>query len=170
MPQVVCKICKNEFYTKPFWIKKGYGQYCSLTCKYKGTQTGKEIKCFICGTLSYKQGKDLKRSKSGKFFCSKSCQTKWRNEVFIGAKHANWKEGQYAYRSVLSRNKIEKICTLCRTKDFRVMAVHHIDKNRKNNVVSNLAWLCHNCHHLVHHHKTEALKFNKNLAVYKTRG
>ena len=30
---------------------------------------------------------------------------------------------------------------------------------RKNNSVSNLIWLCHNCHHLVHHYKNETKNF-----------
>jgi len=41
----------------------------------------------------------------------------------------------------------------------KVIIVHHIDKNRKNNKLSNLAWLCRNCHFLVHHHEEENLKF-----------
>lgn len=169
MVQVNCITCNKEFSVKPFWIKKGYGRYCSLDCKYKGTRTGKEIQCFVCGKSVYKPGKDLKRSKSGKFFCDKSCQTAWRNQEFIGPKHANWKNGRHAYRSVLPRNGIEKVCTLCKTTDVRVMAVHHIDQNRKNNDVSNLAWLCHNCHHLVHHHKEEVKKFSENLLLLKLR-
>jgi predicted HNH restriction endonuclease len=38
---------------------------------------------------------------------------------------------------------------------MRVLAVRHIDQNHKNNNVENLAWLCHNCHHLVHNDKVE---------------
>ncbi len=159
MPIVKCKICSEEFYGKPFFLKRGQAKYCSTICQHEGKKNGKIIKCFICGTPTYKKKLQLQRSKSGKFFCSKSCQTKWRNAEFIGNKHANWKDGLYAYRSVLNRHKILKICRLCKTKDKRVLAVHHIDKNRKNNKVENLAWLCHNCHHLVHHDRKERDKF-----------
>ena len=65
---------------------------------------------------------------------------------------SNWKDGMYAYRSVLTRHKVSAKCTLCGTKDKRVLAVHHVDENRKNNKVENLRWLCHNCHHLVHYY------------------
>ena len=98
-------------------------------------------------------------SESKKYFCSKSCQTKWRNTEFIGPKHANWKHGIYVYRSILSRNKVPKICRLCRLKDYRLLAVHHIDHNRKNNKFENLAWLCHNCHFLVHHDNVDRQRF-----------
>lgn len=159
MPIVICKKCKNEFKAKPSWIKYGHGIYCSTHCQYEGRKNGKVIKCFICDKESYKQKKALDKSKSGKFFCSKSCQTKWRNQEFVGIKHANWKNGLSAYRSVLTRNKIIPVCVLCGGKDKRVLAVHHIDKDRKNNNVANLAWLCHNCHFLVHHDITERQKF-----------
>jgi predicted HNH restriction endonuclease len=41
--------------------------------------------------------------------------------------------------------------------------VHHIDKDRTNNTLKNLAWLCHNCHYLVHHDKLEMQRFLKSL-------
>lgn len=169
MPIVKCKLCSKEFYGKPYFIKNGWAKYCSSVCQYEGRRNGKILPCEICGKKTYKQLKKLEKSKSGKFFCSKSCQTVWRNQEFIGVKHHNWKTGLFVYRSVLGRNKISKICVLCKTKDERVLAVHHVDRNRKNNLVSNLAWLCNNCHFLVHHYKDESLKFKKNLSVYKVR-
>ena len=169
MPIVNCKLCSSEFYGKPSHIKMGYAKYCSSVCQYKNRKNGKDVFCDVCGKKTYKQLKQLTKSKSGKFFCSKSCQAVWRNQVFVGNKHANWKNGLFAYRSVLTRNKISKFCTLCKTKDIRVLAVHHVDKNRKNNSLSNLAWLCHNCHFLVHHNKDESLKFKKNMSVYRLR-
>jgi len=159
VPIVKCKVCDKDFSAKPFWIKKGYGVYCSPGCQHEGRKNGKVVKCFTCKKEIYKQKKALDRSKSGKFFCGRSCQTKWRNSEFSGVKHKNWKDGLYSYRSVLVRHKVPKICNLCKTKDSRVLAVHHIDKNRKNNKVNNLAWLCHNCHFLVHHYDEENEKF-----------
>lgn len=163
MPIVNCKICKKEFYGKPFFLKQGHAKYCSLACMHVGSRTGKIVPCHFCGREVYKTVKALRVSKSKKYFCSKSCQTKWRNSVFVGPKHANWKEGLHAYRSVMFRNRIPKICRLCKGTDERVLAVHHIDRNRKNNKVTNLAWLCHNCHFLVHHDVCEEKKFMETL-------
>ena len=159
-----CLICNKEFYTKPFFVKNGAGKYCSRECHYQGLKKGKIVKCFKCKKKIYRSPKSIKSSKSGKFFCSKSCQTKWRNQEFIGSKHSNWTGGRYSYRSVLGRNKIPKICCLCKNKDIRVMAVHHVDHNRKNNEVENLVWLCHNCHHLVHHYENEREKIMVSIA------
>ncbi len=158
-----CKICKSNFQTKSFFVKNGGGKYCSKVCHYRGLKKGKTISCFICQKENYKSPQSIKRSKSGKFFCSKSCQTKWRNQEFIGPKHANWTSGRNSYRSVLDRYKISRICTLCKSSDERILAVHHVDSNRLNNEVSNLAWLCHNCHFLAHHDGVERQRFMYNL-------
>lgn len=150
MPIIKCKVCQSKFYSKPFWIKQGKGKYCSRQCSNIGVRTGKEVQCDTCGKLVYKQKKALRHSKSKKYFCSKRCQTRWRNSFFTGKKHANWKHGEYSYKSVLIRHNVEAVCRLCKTKDKRILAVHHVDHNRKNNQLGNLVWLCHNCHHLVH--------------------
>ena len=122
-------------------------------------KTGKEVPCEICGVHTYKRPRELTRSKSGKYFCSKSCQTRWRNQLYIGDKHKNFTTGESSYRAVMEREHLSRICRLCKTKNSRVLAVHHIDKNRKNNKIENLAWLCHNCHFLVHHYESDRTKF-----------
>ena len=158
-----CLVCKKDFRTKLFFIKIGAGKYCSKECHHKGLKKGEHVICAVCGVETYKSPKALRRSKSKKYFCGKSCQTKWRNSEFVGPKHANWQEGRYSYRGVLERNKVLKVCSLCNTKDERVLAGHHIDKDRTNNSLKNLAWLCHNCHFLVHHHEVERKKFMEAL-------
>ena len=155
MTQAVCKKCGKSFNVKPHWLNVGYGIYCSANCHHASMRTGKNVSCAICGKPAYKTQKALKGSKSGKFFCSKSCQTQWRNQLYIGSAHKNFKTGEFVYRAKMERHKVPKICRLCKTEDHRVLAVHHLDKNRKNNALGNLAWLCHNCHFLVHHDESE---------------
>jgi hypothetical protein len=162
MPIVECRICSKKFYGKPYFLKIGQAKYCYQKCMRVGSRTGKIVNCHSCGKEVYKTQKALRGSKSKTYFCTKSCQTKWRNSVFIGPKHANWKSGRYSYKSVMLRNKVPKICKICKNKDGRVLAVHHLDKNKKNNNLSNLIWLCHNCHFLVHHDK-ETIKNMETL-------
>lgn len=153
MPQVKCKICGKEFYAKPSHLKRGWGKYCSQKCQYKGLLRGKFVNCAVCDKKTWKAPRALKNSKSGKFFCSKSCQTIWRNKYFSGEKHSNWKGGDnIEYRKLLIESNIKSICKVCGTKDKRVLIAHHRDKNHKNNKVENLIWLCLNCHHLVHNY------------------
>ena len=153
---VKCQLCSKSFYTKPSWVKNGGGKYCSLVCKYKGSRLGQNLPCYICGKVVYHPKGRIARSKSKKNFCSKSCQTIWRNSYYVGEKHGNYIDGKSMYRSVLSRNKIPAVCKLCKTIDKRVLAVHHLNRKKSDNRVENLVWLCHNCHHLVHHYKAEA--------------
>lgn len=75
MPQVNCKICEKEFYIKPSHQIRGWGKYCSIKCRSNAQLLGKAVLCSTCNKEIYRSPKLLVRSKSGKFFCSKSCQT-----------------------------------------------------------------------------------------------
>lgn len=147
-----CKKCGKEFFAKPSHISCGFGKFCSRACSAANQRNGFETLCDSCGKKIYRSRKMSGRSKSGKFFCGKRCQTLWRNRLYTGERHSNWKHGREVYRSILVRGGREKICALCATRDERVLAAHHIDRNRLNNSLENLAWLCHNCHFLVHHY------------------
>ena len=167
MPHVSCRNCSKHFYKKPSGIKAGEGKYCSMRCKRIGQHTGRSVECFICRKEVYKSGKALRISKSGKHFCSKSCQTIWRNSmVYIGPRHPNWKDGRGrdSYRSIIRRSEKIQECILCKIIDKRVLAVHHIDHDHFNNDIRNLAWLCHNCHYLVHHAERERERFMADVA------
>ncbi|MFT5179721.1 MAG: hypothetical protein ACI9GH_000095 [Candidatus Paceibacteria bacterium] len=155
MIKINCKICSNFFYVKPSHLKMGSGKYCSRRCHYLGKRKGEYVGCHVCKQIVYVNKTRFGRSKSNKYFCNKTCQTLWRNSYFKGSKHPNWTGGMSTYRNILKRSDKEKICTACGNKDVRVLAAHHLDKNRKNNTIDNLAWLCHNCHHLIHHYKDE---------------
>ena len=60
-------------------------------------------------------------------------------------------------RTLLGTNKKVE-CITCKEKDARVLQVHHKDGNRRKNSIDNLAWLCINCHHLVHLHNKKLQK------------
>ncbi|MEI8123757.1 MAG: HNH endonuclease [bacterium] len=141
-------------------MKKGWGIYCSVKCKSIGTSIRRQkTHCFICRKEILRTNIQMNHSKSGKFFCNKSCQTKWRNAQFIGEKHSNFRNGETVYQTILKRNKVLRICSYCGERDIRVLATHHVDGNRKNNNIKNLTWLCHNCHSLVHCDRLEGQKF-----------
>lgn len=62
----------------------------------------------------------------------------------------------------LAFTKFKKQCNRCKIKDLRVLIVHHKDRNRNNNKLTNLEILCCNCHQIEH------LK-NKNMSGYKLK-
>jgi len=146
-----CAICRKGFYVKPFFKKHGWGKYCSKKCQFQSQLKGKFIKCDVCGKQTWKMPKDIKHSKSGKFFCSKSHQTLWRNSFYSGPNHLFWTGGESVYRKILARTKTPLTCKHCGyNTDTRILVVHHKNNDRKNNKLSNLEWLCRNCHYLVH--------------------
>src|SRR3989338_4461978 len=164
MPEVNCKVCHKRFRTKDFYIKKGYGIYCSRSCYYGAVQNGQTVACAVCKTWIYRGLQKLARSKSKKYFCSKSCQTVWRNQQYVGTKHKLWKGGwNVRYRNIMLKNGKHPVCRLCREQDERIVVVHHKDENRSNNSIENLVWLCRNCHHLVHYDNLEKQRLFKRL-------
>lgn len=164
MPIISCQICQKEFYIKPSHLKRGDGKYCSNTCAGIGRRRGEFVKCQTCGKDVWRMPLHILRSKSGKYFCDKSCQTLWRNsEMYVGPNHPNWKGGLNAYRDMMLRSGLARICKRCDQKDERLLAVHHVDENRKNNTMNNLIWLCYNCHYLIHKDKMEKKKFMEVL-------
>ncbi len=152
MTLVYCKYCGKDFKRKASQIKRAKEHFCSTFCQHESRKSGEAKKCFVCNRGTYRQRKFLKQSQSGKFFCSKKCSLKWQNTEFVGEKHPNWVNGEYSYRALLKKAKIVQECSLCGKDDQRILVVHHVDKNRQNNIKGNLTWLCHNCHHLVHHY------------------
>ena len=156
MPQIKCKTCGKEFYGKPSHIKRGWAKYCSKECQNKSQTKGKFVNCKECGKATWRTPRDFRTSKTGNFFCNKSCSIIWRNRFFSRSKHPNWKGGEYIdYKNILIQSNIDPVCKICKTKDKRVLIAHHKDRNRKNHNIKNLIWLCHNCHHLVHCYDTE---------------
>ncbi len=156
MAIVKCQTCSKEFYAKPSHIKLGYCKYCSRKCQAESQKTGKFVLCDTCGKEIWRNQHDLKFSKSKKYFCNKSCQTFWRNKFYSGFRHPNWKNGEHQeYRSFLIRSGVKRICLRCQNKDERILVVHHLDKDRANNKVSNLVWLCLNCHYLIHNYNED---------------
>ena len=164
MKALTCDYCGKKFYRKFSQIMIAKKHYCSSECQHADRKKGKFVKCEHCGNIVYKSLKDINRSKNNKFFCTITCRNIWYGERSRRDKHPNWKGGESSYKEVMRRHDPEQKCFLCKVTDSRVLAVHHIDQNRKNNDIANLLWLCHNCHFLVHHYSREKNKLNKNNA------
>jgi hypothetical protein len=130
MPYAPCRQCEAVFYVKPSHVARGWGKYCSAKCSHEAMRTGLTVKCSVCAKESYRTINQMKRSGSGKFFCSKACFAIWKNEhLLIGDKNGNWKNGKNAYRNVIKRAGIMPKCSDCGISDTRVLVVHHIDRN-----------------------------------------
>lgn len=151
-----CQYCQQDFECstkKKNWnTKMGYAIYCSHICYNKAKDKRVECLCANCGTIVYRTPKQIAISKTGNVYCSRSCSNGKNNTLFkSGENHPNYVDGKGTYRSRALKGK-ESRCEDCGLEDEIVLQVHHIDKNRKNNKLENLAVLCANCH--VRRHKT----------------
>lgn len=151
MPTVKCQICNKSFYAKPRHLKIGWGKYCSIKCRSVSQFKGKHYKCEYCGKTIYRNPSDIKKSTSGKLFCSRSCQCSWMNSnKRVLENSANWNGGESIYRNILKQSRIIQKCNRCGIENKKLLVVHHKNRNRKDNSIKNLEWLCRNCHYLEH--------------------
>jgi 5-methylcytosine-specific restriction endonuclease McrA len=128
--EIKCVVCGEMFLTKG-----NRSKYCSSSCfeKNRPDKQKKDFICEFCGNPFRRKAPNNKGR-----FCSRQCSGLWRI--------ANGKKN-YFYRAFLF---LPHKCDLCGTEEFEVLLVHHINKNKKNNEMSNLQILCSNCHYKIH--------------------
>lgn len=138
---------------KSLKLVKDYISAHNLNCEhfkaYKQTPKYKRIIkiCPVCSN-SFETLENHKREKTT---CSYACSnTYFRSKE----KHPNYTTGVGSYR-----NKILKIkCNRCEYKDIpEILQIHHIDRNRANNCITNLEVLCPNCHCIEHYVKQDGI-------------
>ena len=85
------------------------------------------------------------------------------SQIKKGKKNPNYKNGIGGYRKKAFDNYPPQ-CNRCGFDNKKILIVHHIDLNRKNNDLDNLEIVCLNCHALIHN-------FNpiKNLGKYAVK-
>jgi hypothetical protein len=82
-----CTICNNTFYKQKRVIKRtvtnydrNTGDFCSRECKRKSEGGIESVICTNCGKTFEKHTSEIKKSKSGNHFCSKSCGVTYNNK------------------------------------------------------------------------------------------
>lgn len=165
----VCKICNSQFETE-----SNIQKICKICSIKKCLFCGKQFKIYyynkdreFCSSscylkFGYKNKKILYGFKQGENNPCYSHKNKSFDDIFgvekskiirekisdkqQGNKNSNWVDGKNYYRKFLKEQ-----CELCKEKNAKI--VHHKDKNRSNNVSSNLLSVCHQCHHKIHYHE-----------------
>jgi hypothetical protein len=134
-----CLVCNNEF--EHISSRCNKAKYCSRTCYYKAQNKNGSVtmKCKHCDVEFKASPSDIAKRK----YCSKQCTSK--------GNHKEWHPNFTTVRkAMLTRNKINK-CERCGFDKYKqILGVHHKDRNRNNNKLSNLEVLCPNCHSIEH--------------------
>lgn len=152
-----CLYCSTSFNARETDLKRGRSKFCSHSCSSKFYNQNRilpknNVFCSWCNKEFYKQESSIKRSKSGLFFCCRehkdlAARLKGGIKKIQPAFYGLNKE----YRTKAFRN-FPNFCNRCQyNKCISALQVHHKDRNRKNNELSNLEILCANCHAEEHH-------------------
>ena len=132
------------------------------------------IICDWCGSEKYYHFRsthlDVMSRPTKNKFCSGTCSTKHRNKKHgnpmenpetvkkskrnnppkFGSDNPNWKGGISHMNSHKYRKSFCELCGTTKKTPKRNFCVHHLDKNRKNNIEENLKTVCYSCHKKIH--------------------
>lgn len=145
-----CLCCKKQFAASLKEHNRGNAKFCSKTCVYEARRkkviTRKpNVVCAHCGTKFYKSESKKKTSKSGLFFCTRSCKDEAQR--FGGIREIMPSHYGRNYRTICFAHH-KKECIVCG--EDKIVTVHHYDEDHSNNDPSNLIPLCPTHHQYVH--------------------
>jgi len=132
-----CKICGTQFTSLS--SQSNPKKYCSKHCYYQ-SQVGRGLTSYTC---QYCEKTFLDSASHKRKYCSKSCVNKANYKVF--------KPSFTTVRKALITRKMINDCERCGYNKYpAILGVHHKDRNRNNNNLSNLEVLCPMCHSIEH--------------------
>ena len=164
-----CKNCTASFQCSMKEHKRGHGHFCSVACfrqfMKNRPKPPAEMNCVCvqCEIPFHRPLSHLKNSKSGLLFCSRGCKEKAQrlNGGMSELHPPHYGVGEKSYQCIAKRSYIKR-CFICGYDQLEAaLHVHHIDENRKNSAVENLAVLCSVCHTEVHHGMHDGLDWNR---------
>lgn len=150
-----CIICGAKIYRRPFEIERNQGRvFCSMDCY--GRSCRKEVPCVVCDKAIL--------AGLNKKTCSRICANK--NRVGIQYKLNRPRDKVESQRALKIRLLAERgqNCERCSYAKYEVLHVHHKDRNRSNNALSNLELICPNCHFEEHYLEKSWLNKKGGLA------
>lgn len=163
--RVVCENCTKE--TLQRTTNRSAARFCSQKCgsEYQSRTKSVDVACKWCEKAFRRKQSSLLNSKSGFYFCSRTCKDE-------AQKLGGIKEIQPPHFGTRTRPKPRKrknnnhnthrklftesefVCIRCGYKEFTgSVDIHHKDFNHLNNDKSNLLPLCANCHRALHYGK-----------------
>ena len=153
-----CSFCNKQIYRRPSQIKKYQHTFCSKACY--GKYYVRPLKCIICG------------NEYSRHFNKKTCSRACANKNRTGTKYKiNRPHDKVTYINGLKiRLIIERgqKCQRCKYSKIEILIVHHRDRDRSHNDLSNLELLCPNCHAEEHYLEKSWYK-RYNVAEYREK-
>lgn len=142
-----CIICNKKYQRQKRQLTEPY--VCSPLCRsiHKGTRV--ELTCSHCEETFTRAKSKLKSSRSGEYFCSRTCKDKAQKyNTKIQPDH--YGKGTTGYR-LKALKEYGEVCNRCGyDENIAALVIHHKDRNRDNPSIDNLEVLCANCHAIEH--------------------
>ena len=158
-----CENCKKPYYGSKYNKIK----FCSLSCSQPGRKSV-EVICAQCQVVFRKFKSNLKKSKSGLRFCSRSCKNIAQSVEGSVIRPTHYGTSEIKYRQTAFKHYPAQ-CNRCGYNRYiAVLRVHHKDRNRKNGKIANLEILCSNCHEEEHFLAHDGLY--KNMKLVEPKG
>lgn len=79
--ETTCEYCQKTYKKETYDFKRTKHDFCSKQCAGLARDKQLHTNCEICGKPTTVKQKDVKKSKSGKFFCSRSCAAIFNNKL-----------------------------------------------------------------------------------------
>lgn len=154
-----CKHCTAPFHRRLNPIGGVQKHFCKRSCALAFKAAENCVECSLCQTKIHRSPSKRRNSKHGFYFCSRTCkelaQSLGGPFKSMQPDHYGTGDGKQTYRTLAFKHLPIK-CKDCGIDFWPLLTVHHKDRNRANNKVSNLEILCYN-HHVIRHLKKKVM-------------
>lgn len=172
-----CKLCNKSFKVWSYTIRNGHGIFCGNKCHSK-SMIGQKLNENQLRALAIGQQKGKVSKTKGTHIHSEEQKKKW-SDTRKGKKHYNWRGGISKFPYLFNfndelKNEIKErdnyICQNCKITEEehitvfgRVLPIHHIDYDKKNNNKNNLITVCIACNVRANYNRNYWIKFFKKI-------
>lgn len=148
-PNTKCAVCAKPIYKRPQQILVNNGRvFCGQACY--GSSCRREVPCLVC--------KKPILAGLHKKTCSRACANTHRSCIKYNGRSLQDKvKSQQALKKRLLKER-GTICERCGYDKLEILHVHHKNRDRNNNDLSNLELICPNCHYEEHYLEKSWLK------------